>query len=358
MNPTLPVYRDFNSLIYSSQSSQGPILDPKHLWVRVKTMKYTIGMDVGGTKIYTILVDESNKILATSKRKTKKGSPSLLLERIESCYEDLLQQADLTSSDISGIGIGFPGPLDPRTGIVFEATNLPEWDHFPLADKVSEICKTPVFLDNDVNLGTLGEALAGAGHGAENVIGIFLGTGVGGGLVFGGRLFHGTSGTAGEVGHMIIQHKGPKSPRNLRGTVEGLTSRTSVVKKITQKIQKGTDSVLRPLVESKTQIKSRPIAEAYRAGDPLVKTVLDQTAEYVGVTIGSLGNLLAPDVVVLGGGLMEAVPEAILPVARETAKKIVVPSTWDCMKIEAAELGDNSGAMGGAVLARQLTGSA
>jgi glucokinase len=316
-------------------------------------MTYTIGMDVGGTKIYSILVDETNKILATSKLKTKKGSPDLLLERIESCFHDLLGQSNLTEADISGIGIGFPGPLDPRTGIVFEATNLPEWDHFPLAERVSNISKTPVFLDNDVNLGTLGEALAGAGHGAENVIGIFLGTGVGGGIVLGGRLYHGTSGTAGEVGHMIIQHNGPKSPRNLRGTVEGMTSRTSVVKRITQKIQKGADSVLKSMVEKGEQIKSRPIAEAFRARDKVVKSVLDETAEHVGVTIGSLANLLAPDVVVLGGGLMEAVPEAILPLACQTAEKIVIPSTWKLLRIAPAELGDDSGAMGGAILARQ-----
>ncbi|MCA9410086.1 MAG: ROK family protein [Candidatus Omnitrophica bacterium] len=320
-------------------------------------MTYTIGIDVGGTKIYSILVDSSNNILAISKKKTKKGTPDFVLERTKGCLEDLFEKGGLQASDISGIGVGFPGPLDPDQGIVFEATNLPEWDHFPLAEKISEISNTPVFLDNDVNLGTLGEALAGAGHGAQNVIGIFLGTGVGGGIVLGGQLYRGTSGTAGEVGHMIIHHNGPKSPRNLRGTVEGLTSRTSVVSKIVKEIKKGGSSSLKSLVDKNSEIKSRPIAEAFRAGDKLVKGVLDETAEYVGVIVGSLGNLLAPDVVVLGGGLVEAVPEAILPKAREVAKTIVVPSAWELMKIEAAELGDNSGAMGGAILARQKAGA-
>ncbi|MCA9432408.1 MAG: ROK family protein, partial [Candidatus Omnitrophica bacterium] len=123
--------------------------------------------------------------------------------------------------------------------------------------------------------------------------------------------------------------------------------------RIIKKIKKGDSSSLKSLVDKNEEIKSRPIAEAFRAGDKLVKGVLDETAEYVGVIVGSLGNLLAPDVVVLGGGLVEAVPEAILPKAREVAKTIVVPSAWKLMKIEAAELGDNSGAMGGAILARQ-----
>ncbi|MCA9436012.1 MAG: ROK family protein, partial [Candidatus Omnitrophica bacterium] len=226
-------------------------------------MTYTIGIDVGGTKIYSILVDSSNNILAISKKKTKKGTPDFVLERTKGCLEDLLEKGGLQASDISGIGVGFPGPLDPDQGIVFEATNLPEWDHFPLAEKISEISNTPVFLDNDVNLGTLGEALAGAGHGAQNVIGIFLGTGVGGGIVLGGQLYRGTSGTAGEVGHMIIHHNGPKSPRNLRGTVEGLTSRTSVVNRIIKKIKKGDSSSLKSLVDKNEEIKSRPIAEAF-----------------------------------------------------------------------------------------------
>lgn len=318
-------------------------------------MTYTIGMDVGGTNIYSILVDENNQILATSKKKTKEASPKVLLSRIETTFQELLEKSGVQASQVSGIGVGFPGPLDPDTGIVFEATNLPAWDHFPLAEKVSQLCGVPVFLDNDVNLGTLGEAAAGAGEGAENVVGIFLGTGVGGGIVLGGQLYRGRAGTAGEVGHMIIHHKGPKSPRNLRGSVEGLTSRSSVVKRIKSKINKGKSSVLRPILAKGEAIKSRQIAQAYRGGDKVVKEVLNETAEYVGVIVGSLANLLAPDVIVIGGGLVEAVPEAIISIARSTAKKIVVPSTWKMLKIEPAKLGDNSGPMGGAILARQKT---
>lgn len=318
-----------------------------------KDKDYTIGVDVGGTKVYTILIDSKNKILARSKKKSREGTPKVILERITGTIASVTESSGVSLDQVAGIGIGFPGPLDPETGVVLEATNLPDWDHFPLASEVTKKTDRPAFLDNDVNLGTLGEALAGSGKGASNVIGIFLGTGVGGGIVLGGRLYHGTSGTAGEVGHMIIQHGGRKSPRGLFGTVEGLTSRVSIVDQLVEGVTSGTKSSLASIVKEGERIRSRSIAKAYRDKDPLTIEVLHRTAEFVGVTVGSLINFLAPDVVVLGGGVMEAVPEAILPIAKKVAKSIVVPGTWDFVQIVEAELGDDAGAMGGALLARQ-----
>jgi len=319
-----------------------------------KQVPFTIGIDVGGTKVYGILLDHDDIILARAKKKTKEGTPEAVLERIKTLISNLLEETNTELEEISGIGIGFPGPLDPTKGIVLEATNLPGWDHFPLTQHVSDILEgTPAFLDNDVNLGTLGEALAGAGKGASNVIGIFLGTGVGGGLVFNKRLFHGTSGTAGEIGHMIIQHGGPPSPRNLRGSVEGLTSRTAIVQNIEREIKNGAKSLLREPILSGKKIRSSALAKAFKQGDKLVVRTLEQTAEFVGVTVGSLINLLAPDVVVLGGGVMEAAPEAILPIAKRVAKKIAVPDAWNNVRVQEALLADDAGAMGGALLARQ-----
>lgn len=317
--------------------------------------EYTIGVDVGGTKVYTILVDSKNKILARSKKKTREGTPKVVLERIAGTVSAVLEVSGIDLDQVAGIGIGFPGPLTPDTGVVLEATNLPGWNRFPLAEEVSQQTGKPSFLDNDVNLGTLGEALAGCGKGASNVIGIFLGTGVGGGIVLGGRLYHGTSGTAGEVGHMIIHHGGRPSPRGLFGTVEGLTSRVAIVQQLEEAIQSGTKSSLASTVKSGERIRSRSIAKAYREGDKLVVAVLHRAAEFMGVTVGSLINFLAPDVVVLGGGVMEAIPEAILPITKKVAKSIAVPGAWAHVRIAEAELGDDAGAMGGALLARQKT---
>jgi glucokinase len=322
-----------------------------------QSRKHTVGVDVGGTKIYTALIDASNNILSRVKKKTREGTPDLTLENINISVSEAMERAGLAKGDIDGIGIGFPGPLDPWKGIVTESTNLPEWDNFPLAEEVSKIFKCPAFLDNDVNLGTLAEALVGAGKGTANVIGIFLGTGVGGGLVFNRKLYHGTSGTAGEVGHMIIENGGRPSPRGLFGSIEGLTSRTCVVDQVQAAIGKGSKSSLASVLQNGKKIKSAALASAYRKKDRVVVEVLERTADYVGIAIGSLVNLLAPDVVVLGGGLVQAVPEAILPIARNTARKIAVPPAWKHVRVEEAALGDDAGAMGGALLVRQKLSS-
>ena len=315
---------------------------------------YTIGVDVGATKVYTILIDSKNKILTRSKKKSREGTPKVILDRIAATIASVTQESAISIEQVGGIGIGFPGPLDPNTGVVLEATNLPGWDHLPLADEITKQIGRPAFLDNDVNLGTLGEALVGSGKGASNVIGIFLGTGVGGGIVLGGKLYHGTSGTAGEVGHMIIQYGGRRSPRGLFGSIEGLTSRVSIVQQLVEAIHAGAKSSLSPTVKAGERIRSRAIAKAYREGDNLIIDVLHHTAEYVGVAVGSLINFLAPDVVVLGGGVMEAIPEAILPTAKKVAKSIAVPGAWSHVLIVEAELNDDAGAMGGALLARQM----
>lgn len=318
-----------------------------------KTSKYALGIDIGGTKIYTIVVDDKYNILARSKKKTGDGSPAGLLERILSSVGDALTQASLDLKAISTAGIGFPGPLDPTLGVILQATNLPAWNHFPLAQEAEKSLNCPVFIDNDVNLGTYGEAMLGVGKGSTNVVGIFLGTGVGGGIVIDGKIYHGSSGTAGEIGHIIIQHGGPPGPFGLRGSVEALTSRTSVINRIKNEIKKGKKSSLEAILKSGKKIGSSTLAEAYRAGDLVTCKSFHRTAVYVGVTAGSLINLLAPDVVVLGGGVVSALPEAIIPIARQVAMEIALESNRLSSRVEAASLGDDSGALGAAYYARQ-----
>jgi glucokinase len=317
-----------------------------------ETPKFSLGIDVGGTKIYTAVVDSNNLILGRGKKKTGDGSPESLLSRIGDSVRSALASAETDLKSVECAGIGFPGPLDPETGVILMATNLPAWNNFPLAQEAASILGCPVFLDNDVNLGTFGEAVAGAGKGAPNVVGIFLGTGVGGGIVLNGKLYHGTHGTAGELGHVIIQHGGPPGPFGLRGSVEALTSRTAVVRRIRKEIKKRKKCCLEEQLKAGKKIASAALAKAYRDGDPVVVKAFHRTAEFVGVTAGSLINLLAPDVVVIGGGVMAAVPEAILPIARKVGYSIALESNRANCKIEPAALGDDSGALGAALYAR------
>ncbi|MCG3199280.1 MAG: ROK family protein [Candidatus Omnitrophica bacterium] len=313
----------------------------------------SLGIDVGGTKIYSLILDENNVILGRGKKKTGDGSPESLLGRMMASVGQALDEAGVDRKNLRCAGIGFPGPLDPKTGIILQATNLPAWNQFPLADEASQFLGCPVFIDNDVNLGTFGEAVLGAGKGSDNVVGMFLGTGVGGGIILNGHIYHGTTGTAGELGHVIIQHGGPPGPFNLRGSVEGLTSRTAIVNRIKKEIKKGKKCALEELLKSGKRIRSSDLADAYHAGDSVVRKTFEQTAEFVGVTIGSLINLLAPDVVVLGGGVMEAMPEAIYPTAKRVAMEIALESNRNHSRIEVASLGDDAGALGGALYARQ-----
>ncbi len=318
-----------------------------------KTSNYALGIDIGGTKIYTILVDEKYNILARAKKKSGDGSPSSLLERILASVGDALSQTGLELKSITTAGIGFPGPLDPVNGVILQATNLPAWNHFPLAQETQKSLNCPVFIDNDVNLGTFGEAMLGAGKGASNVIGIFLGTGVGGGIVLDRKIYHGSSGTAGEIGHVIIQHGGPVGPFGLKGSVEALTSRISIINRIRSDIKKGKKSSLEPHLKSGKKIGSSLLAEAYRSGDAVTRKAFHRAAEFVGITAGSLINLLAPDVVVLGGGVISAIPEAIVPIASQVAFEIALESNRTTSRVEVASLGDDSGALGAAFYARQ-----
>lgn len=314
---------------------------------------YTLGIDIGGTKIYAVVLDADNKILARAKKKTAEGTPGVILTRMLAAAEECVGLAGLTHQDIQCAGVGFPGPLDLKTGTILLAANLPEWSGFPLSDEASRVLKCPVFVDNDVNLGTYGEAILGAGHGAPNVVGIFLGTGVGGGIILNGKIYHGATGTAGEIGHTIVRHGGPIGPFGLKGSLEGLTSRTALIRFIRRQIKKGKKSSLEPLLKSGKRIGSMALSKAYRQRDPVVVMAFRRTATYLGSSVGSIINFLAPDVIILGGGLVEAVPEGIMPLTRKVAMKVALSSNRAHCKIEEAALGDDAGAVGAALYARQ-----
>jgi glucokinase len=319
----------------------------------VRSPKCALGIDVGGTKIYSLVIDSDNNILGRGKKKTGDGSPESLMSRMMASAGQALENASIDRESLLVAGIGFPGPLDPEQGIILQATNLPAWKNFPLAQEASQFLGCPVFVDNDVNLGTFGEAVLGAGMASKNVVGIFLGTGVGGGIVIDGKIYHGSFGTAGELGHFIIQYGGPKGPFGLQGSVEALTSRTAIFNQIKAEVKKGKKCKIDDLLKSGKRAGSAQLASAYREGDIVVRKALNRAAKFVGVTVGSLINLLAPDVVVIGGGLMTAIPEAILPIAKKVSYKIALSSHRDKCRVEAAALGDDAGAIGAALYARQ-----
>lgn len=314
-----------------------------------------IGVDMGGTKILSAVIDTEGNILGTAKVQTKAGKgASEVIDRIAHAIQKAIAKSGVGADSIQAIGIGAPGPLDPATGVVIFAPNL-GWRDVPLKAELEARTGFPTFVDNDVNVGTLGEHVFGAGRGFQNVVGIFVGTGIGGGIILKGELFHGASKTAGEIGHIIVKAGGPRCGCGTRGCLEAIASRTAMARQFRKAIlKKGEKSVLSELTGGDLHaIRSGVLAKAVRQKDGLTLKVIKKTTKYLGIGIGSIVNFLNPEMIVLGGGVVEALDDTFLEAICVAAEKYALPNTLSGVKIVRAELGDNAGILGAAALARQ-----
>ena len=316
---------------------------------------YVVGVDMGGTKILAAVINAKGEIVQQAKRATKpKKGPEEVIERITRCIREAIDSAELKPSQIRAIGIGSPGPLDPETGVIIFAPNL-GWSNVPLKAKLEANLSIPTFVDNDVNVGTLGEYAFGAGQGVKNLVGIFVGTGIGGGIILDGKLFHGVNKTAGEVGHMIVEVKGPRCGCGNFGCLEAVASRTAITRDLQKTIlKKGKKSKLTELNGGNLDlIRSKAIARAVKHGDKPTIKVVQRAAKYLGISVASIVHFLNPEMVVLGGGVVEAMGDSLLDPIRHAAAEYALPTTMDGVQIIAATLGDNAGVIGASVLARE-----
>lgn len=314
-----------------------------------------IGVDMGGTKILSAVIDSEGNILSTAKVPTKADrGPSIVIDRIAESIQRAVDKSGVAAASIQAVGIGAPGPLDPATGIVIFAPNL-RWKDVRLKEELEARVNIPTFVDNDVNVGTLGEHVFGAGKGFQNVVGIFVGTGIGGGIILQGELFHGASKTAGEIGHIIVKAGGPRCGCGARGCLEALASRTAMAKQFEKAILKQKKkSVISELTGGDLgTIRSGVLAKAIRANDKLTLKIIKKTTKYLGIGIGSIVNFLNPEMIILGGGVVEALDDTFLNDIRAATEKYSLPNTLNGVQIVPAKLGDNSGILGAAALARQ-----
>jgi len=314
------------------------------------------GVDLGATKILAGVVSADGEILGAAKRATKaQVGPETVVERIAKTVREAAEIAGIAPSDLAAIGAGAPGPLDPDHGIVLRTPNMPGWDNLPLAQLLSEQLGAPAFLGNDVDLGTLGEYALGAGQGCQHVVGIFVGTGIGGGLVLNGQLWQGWRRAAAEIGHMIVLADGPYCGCGNRGCLEAVASRTAIERDIRAGIKAGRESVLPELMklDSKNRLTSGALVEALNQGDTLVAEILSRAQYYLGLGVATAVNFLDPEMVILGGGVVEALGEPFLEPIRRTAYQHFINkrNAWD-VKIVPARLGDNAALLGAAVYAR------
>lgn len=308
-----------------------------------------LGIDLGGTNIQAGVMVGDGKLLATDSVKTKaEGGPDTVLERIEKVIGKVLDDAKLKRKDIAGLGIGAPGAIDVSKGVVIKAVNL-GWKDFPLAKALGKQLDMPVLVDNDVNVGTWGAYRAGAARDYNNVMGVFVGTGIGGGLILGGELYHGHHMTAGEIGHVVVDADAPLGRR----TLENLASRTSIVNQLTALIRSSHESIITELTDGDlSKIRSKILAKAFEEKDPLTVEVITEAARYVGIAIANTMTLLSIEAAVLGGGVTEAIGKPFAKLVEKAYRQHVFPPELADCPIIASTLGDDAGVIGAAWLAR------
>jgi glucokinase len=316
---------------------------------------FVIGVDVGGTKVAAGLVDREGTI-----RSHVRGSmisnqgPGAGLNAVKTVIDEVSGSANGHDS-IRAIGICSPGPLDPIAGVVINPPNLPCWRNFHLASEISQIYGVPVKVDNDANAAALAETLWGAGRGYRNVFYASVGTGIGTGIVFDGRIYHGRTGAAAEGGHMTIDYRGPRCGCGKPGCIEVLASGPAIARRARAALatQEGLRSSLLELAGDNLEgVTSQMVGQAYTAGDPLATTLLRDTVEFLAVWLGNIVDLLEPDVMIMGGGVASMLRPFFTDI-REQLPTHCINSRCQEIPIVHAFYGEDAGIAGGAALASQ-----
>jgi len=315
-----------------------------------------VGVDLGGTKILAAVFDEKHRVLSREKKPTRPElGPQTVIGRVADCVHDALAAAALPHTAISAVGVGVPGMIDTRGGVVHVAPNL-HWRDVPFSKWLGKQLDLPVAVVNDVEAGTMAVQHFGAGRGLQDFICMFIGTGIGGGLVLHGEQYRGAGGMGGEIGHMVVvAYFGPKCGCGNYGCLEAVASRTAIVRRIVKAMDDGQKTVVRSLCDGDTsRIRSRILAEAYRQDDKLVREIVNDASHYIGIGAANLINVLNPQAVILGGGLIEALGNRMLPRIKKAAFAHTIAASDERVNILDSGLGDDAGILGGALAARRL----
>jgi glucokinase len=304
--------------------------------------KYCICLDVGGTKVLGAIFNEKKEIVYRLKKRSKgDGSESANVEKvIISVVEEMLEGSGIAKSDVKAIAACAPGVIDQNTGVVLFTPNLP-WRDYDLRGAMEKQFNIPFFVGNDVNLGVLGEYIYGAGRGYRNIIGFFVGTGMGGGMVLNGELYTGNKFKASEYGHMILEPEGPLCNCGQRGCLETFSSKTGMTNYIRQQISRGRETMMAEFVRDGV-FKSKKLKKALSAGDEVAIEAVDRACHYLAIATGNMINTISPDLIVYGGGVMEAVGDVFLEKILKELDRYCMRSIRPTVDIKIAELGDDS----------------
>ena len=306
--------------------------------------KHVAGIDIGGTKLATVVADNSGKILSKVRRPTfaDKG-PEYAIQLLFEMVDETITKANLKQEAISGIGVSCGGPLDTKTGIVYSPPNLPGWDAFPLKTRLETEFQIPVTIENDANASALAEYRFGGGRGYNTVLYMTMSTGIGGGIVINGQIFHGANDSAGEVGHQILLPNGPLCGCGKHGCLEAICSGPAIARRAKEAIQKQSNTTILALADGHIEtVKSEHVLAAARQGDALALKLIDETAYYMGWGIANLVNILNPDIVLLGT-IAIAAGDLLLQPIRKTVSDFAMARPAEAVKIMPAQLGESLG---------------
>src|SRR5438874_5816953 len=325
----------------------------------VRNNRPWVGFDLGGTKMMAAAFNPEFRLLGRRRRKTKGSEGAKAgLDRIVETIRDALEEAQLAGQKLAGIGVGCPGQIDLEKGVVIDAANL-GWRNFQIREALEEEFKCPTVVLNDVDAGVYGEYRFGAGKSARCLVGVFPGTGIGGGCVYEGKVLRGKNVSCFEIGHVQVNPNGLTCGCGRIGCLETEASRLAIAAASAAAAFRGeAPHLLAAAGTDLANIRSGVLAEAIKAGDAVVERIVERAARLIGWALGDVVNLLAPDVVVLGGGLVEAMPELMVEEVERAARERAAPPFSKHFKVAAAKLGDDAVVRGAAAWAEAVRSDA
>ncbi len=304
-------------------------------------------IDLGGTKLRAVVADLEGNICGEIIRPSEADEgPDRVIARMIETLEEAASASGLPVSGLRAVGVASPGALDLVHGRVFEAPQLPGWDGVPLVQIMSERLGLPVLLENDANAAALGENRFGAGRGTRYLIYLTISTGVGGGIIIDGKVYHGATGAAGELGHMVVWFNGPRCLCGNRGCLEAISSGTGLAWRAQELVDRGEAPGLERIKRERGELDADEIADAARAGDEDARRLFDESGLYLGIALANYINIFNPEMIVPGGGVVAGAADLFLDRAEETMRDLARKEPLRYVRLERAMLGDRSGPLG------------
>lgn len=310
---------------------------------------YIGALDIGGTKMLAGLYDDGGQLLARKRIETLASlGVAQVIERAALLIRELAKETGISPDSLTGIGCSVPGPLDSERGMVIFSPNL-AWRDVPLAALLSQAMDVPVRIEDDARCAALGEARRGGARGAQNAVYVTISTGIGGGVILNGKIYRGSHGFAGEVGHMTLDAAGPPCACGNMGCFESLASGTAIAARARQAVLHGDETLLARFRDEPARLTAAQVIDAANMGDIVALRILETTAMYIGIGLAAIATTYDPEVIVLGGGVIQA-DGTLLSKARETFSARVISPLGSLVRIVAAQLGDESALYGAASL--------